>query len=58
MDIDKATQISPLYSSDISTNVLVLWGGTNDMAGGVGNQTAATALSRLYALADYHRGQG
>lgn len=58
MDTDKATQIAPFYASGIAKNIVVLWGGTNDMAQGVGNQTAATALSRLYALGDYYLSAG
>lgn len=49
---------TPYVGFDGGKSVAVLWGGTNDMAGGVGNQSAATAYTRLQTTAGVLRSAG
>jgi len=53
------TRVYPLGSPGLGgKNVCVLWGGTNDLVSVGGNQSAATALARVYGYADDLRAQG
>ena len=52
------SQVTGYYDPANSDNVVVLWGGTNDMVSVGGNQTAATTLARFYNYADALRASG
>lgn len=52
------TTFKHYYNLQGGKNIVVLYGGSNDMAGGVGNQSAATAYSRLGTYAAELRAAG
>jgi lysophospholipase L1-like esterase len=53
------SRVSPLGRPEFGDkNVCGLWGGTNDMVSVGGNQSAATALARVYGYADDLRARG
>lgn len=59
MTTEYATQIKPEYDSRKGSNVLLLWGGTNDMARGVGGDfSAASAYARLVSYGQTAQADG
>jgi len=55
---NRAANIDPLLNAGSRTNVLIVWGGTNDLSSQGGNQTPAQAWARLVSYGQAARAVG